>query len=439
MTESPQQALSPAQRERAYRHNFPLFLADSLLFTLGMIIISPTTVIPDFIRTLTSSEILIGMTSSMFEFGWMVPQLFMARLLVRVNHKKWWFVGPNIPVRFAMLTFAVLLMVFGADRPEIILLAFFICYGVAAVGDGIVGVPWVDLAASSLDNRRRALALGLTVAVSGMIMLGVAPLTGQIIAHEEIYPNNYALIFAVAGLLFVLSIVPFLFVKELPGGKAVQISPPFRVFISQLGTVLRQDKSYRAMIITRIFSSLFIMASPFYIGFATQVLGLSSGVAVGNLLLMQVIGNIVGALLYAWMGNRHNLLYVRLAILTAALLPVSALLAGNLGPVPLYLGFFASGMAFSNLFNGYLNWVIMYATPDQLPIYTGLFNTMAAFSLLFAPVIGGLIVQTMGYQAVFIAALIMMACAFFVVTRHVQEPVRRALVPDEIESCSPAV
>src|ERR671938_627756 len=103
MTDRDAPMLSPPDRERVYRRNFPLFLADSLLFTLAMGIISATTVIPDFLRHLTDSEILIGLSGSLFSIGFTLPQLFIARYIVRSAHKKWWFVGQNILVRPAML------------------------------------------------------------------------------------------------------------------------------------------------------------------------------------------------------------------------------------------------------------------------------------------------------------------------------------------------
>lgn len=419
-TTTTQAPTTPLQREQLYRSNFALFLLDGIFFTVAMSIMSSNTVIPDFIRRLTDSEVLIGFSSSMFEIGWMLPQLFVARYLVRAERKKWWFAGPNIIVRFAMPLFAVLVFVIGTDRPDLILIAFLVCYGLAAVGDGLVGVPWVDLTGSSLDNRWRARFFGLMPAISGVIMLIAAPHIGNLLNNEQLpFPNNYGVLFGIAGALFVLSIIPPLFLNELPSGAASTTVPTFREYIPALGRVLREDRAFSAMIITRMLSSLFMMAAPFYIGFATVELGLSSGVAVSNLLAMQTAGTLLGALIYSWMGNRHNLLYIRLALLTASALPISALLAGSIGPLPLYVGFFASGMALSSLFTSYLNWVIQHVQPEQRSMYTGLFNTVAALTLLLAPVLGGTIAQVLGYQAVFAAALVMILGAFFVVTRFI--------------------
>ena len=141
--------------------------------------------IPDFVRHLTNSEVLIGLSGSLFEVGWTLPQLLVARYIVRSAHKKWWFIGPNIPVRFVILAFAGLILLLGKGRPEAILPAFFICYGIAAVGDGLVGVPWADLSGTSMDVHWRARLFGIQNALTGLIMLGLAPVIALILAGAD--------------------------------------------------------------------------------------------------------------------------------------------------------------------------------------------------------------------------------------------------------------
>src|SRR5258708_9941002 len=118
----------------------------------------------------------------------------------------------------------------------------------------------------------------------------------------------------------------------------------FGEFLHNLGRVLQADVPFRSMIITRMLTSVFAMAGPFYIGYATVQLGLSSNVAVPTLLAMQTIGSVSGALVYTWLGARDNLLYIRVALAGAAVLPISALLSAAVGPLPLYLGFLVSGL-----------------------------------------------------------------------------------------------
>lgn len=424
---------APLARERIYRRNFIYFLLDNIMFSVAMGIIGSTTVIPDFVRRLTSSEILIGLSGNLFGIGFTLPQLLIARYIVRHERKKWWFVGPNIPVRFVILIFGGITAWLGRDQPGLVLLAFFICYSIAALGDGLVGVPWSDLIGTSLDNRWRARMFGLTTAVTGVAMLSIAPLIGFVLGDGgPAFPNNYALLFGAAGLLFALSIPVGLFFHELPGGKAVDKLPSLGEFLPDLGRVLRDDVPFRAYILTRLFTGLFMMAAPFYVGYATVELGLSSQVAVPVLLAMQTAGSIIGALAYAWLGARSNALVIRLALGAGALLPICALLAGVVGPLPLYFGFLMSGMSTGNLLSGYMNWLVGYAHPDRRPVYVGLANTVTAVFSLVVPFIGGLMAQHLGYRPLFAVSLAMALCGLFVALRYLRdtrmEPARETAV-----------
>jgi MFS family permease len=420
MTESNAVAISPSSREKVYRHNFVAFLFDNVLFTVAIGIIGSTTIIPDFLRHLTDSEILIGFSGSLFTIGFTFPQLFIARYIVQYARKKWWFIGPNLPVRFSILIFGMIVMWLGKDQPELILLAFFICYSVAAFGDGLVGVPWADMAGTSLNNRWRIRMFGFGTAITSIIMILVAPLIGILLgAVGPGFPENYGILFVISGVIFVLSIIPGLFFHELPGGKAVDEIPAMRDFLPELGRILRDDVPFRSFIIVRMFTSLFMMAYPFYIGYATVELGLSSEVAVPNLLALQTIGSLSGALVYTWLGPRNNELYILLALSSAVVLPISAILAGVVGPAPLYIGFLLSGLAAgSNIFSCYMNWVVEYSDLDRRPIYVGLSNTVTAVVSLIVPFIGGTIAQHLGYRQLFIVAMGMALCALFVTWRY---------------------
>lgn len=428
MTDIDAPPLSLPDRERIYRRNFVFFLIDSLLFTMALRIIDSNTVIPDFVRRLTDSEILIGLSGSIAITGFTLPQLFIARYIVRSPRKKWWFVGPNIPTRLIMLSFAAITFLIGTDRPELVLVVFFVAYSLAFLGDGLVGVPWADLSGTSLTPRLRARMFGLTDAISGIVVLLIAPLVAVILSAESLpFPNNYAVLFGLAGLMFALSILPGLFFHELPGGEVPKTIPPLREFIADLGRVMRDDLPFRAMLIIRILTRLFFMSAPFYIGYATVELGLPSATAVPVLLAMQTVGGVTGALLYAWIGAKRTVLYIQLALLGAALLPVAALMAAVVGPLPLYVGFLVSGLATGgSLLSAYINWVVSYADGERRPLYVGLVNTLSAVVALIAPFIGGTIAQTLGFRPLFVVALVMALGALWVASRYLVDPAGEA-------------
>jgi MFS family permease len=195
--------------------------------------------------------------------------------------------------------------------------------------------------------------------------------------------------------------------------------PAIEEFLPELGRILRDDLQFRAYIILRIFTNLFMMAFPFYIGYATITLGLSSEVAVPNLLAMQTIGSLAGALIYTYIGAKNNLLYIRLAVASGALLPIAALLANVVGPLPLYIGFLISGLAYgSNLFSSFMQWIVDYADADQRPTYVGLANTITAIASLVAPFIGGTIAQHLGYEILFVVSMGLAIMGLYVSVRY---------------------
>jgi MFS family permease len=415
----PDPTLTAQQRESVYRRNFALLLTDYMLFSIALNLIGPTTVIPDFVRKLTSSEILIAVSSQLFEIGWLLPQLLVARRLVRVERKKWWFVGPNIPVRTLILIFSGVIVLLGPEQPGMILAAFLFFYALAALGDGLVGVPWMDFVGSSLDDRRRARMFGLGNAAVGVTILGLAPLAGYILSDNGPgFPNNYALLFALSGALFLITVPIVIPIRELPDGKPAETIPPMSEYLPGLVRVLRQDVPFRAVVIARVLVALATLAAPFYIGFATERLGLSSDVAVSRLLLMQTLGSVGGALAFSRLGDGRSVQFMVGALLFAIAQPILALVASVFGPTPLYAAFLMNGVALGCLGISFINWVIAHPSPEQRPVYAGLFNSLSALSLIVAPLVGGTLVEVIGYEAAFGAALACLGGALAVFLRH---------------------
>ena len=365
---------------------------------------------------------LIGLAGNLSTIGQTLPQLLVAPLIARSARKKWWFVGPNILARPTVLLFALLMVALGPARPVGILWAFFLCFGVRGVGDAVAGLAWADLAGNSLDNRWRARVLGLTNAIAGVALLLLAPLIGVALGQAGLaYPRNYALVFGAAGLLVALSTLPVAFVRELPPPPSEMSTASDEHTGASLPALLRMwraDRLLRAFVAMRALMGLFMMANPFYIGYATTRLNLTSQVAVPVLLTMQMAGSIGGALAYAWLGARSNLLALRLSLAGAALLPVSALLAGLWGPGALYVGFLLGGIATSMMMSAWFNWIIGYAPPERRASYVGLSNTVAGVTSLLAPVIAGLIVQQWGYGPLFVVALGLTGAALYTAIRQ---------------------
>ena len=60
------------------RRNAWAFIGESGWFGLGLVFASTTTVLPEFVRQLTGSAVLIGLIISLTEGAWRAPQLLFA-------------------------------------------------------------------------------------------------------------------------------------------------------------------------------------------------------------------------------------------------------------------------------------------------------------------------------------------------------------------------
>ena len=71
-----------------YGRTFLLGVTNGVLFNLAEALIGGTTVLPMFISELTASKVLIGLSGTMGNAGWLMPQLVVANLIQHLKQKK---------------------------------------------------------------------------------------------------------------------------------------------------------------------------------------------------------------------------------------------------------------------------------------------------------------------------------------------------------------
>ena len=74
-----------AQAKRHFRWNFSVNAADFALYILGLSCTSRLTILPAFVRKLTSSNLIIGMIPATNTLGWLLPQIISARYIERLD------------------------------------------------------------------------------------------------------------------------------------------------------------------------------------------------------------------------------------------------------------------------------------------------------------------------------------------------------------------
>ena len=393
-----------------WRRNLTGLLADMGGYGMAIGFINPTTVIPVLIRQLSSSSLLVGLITTVWMGGWLLPQLPAGRWLSERPHKKpylLWGAGLGRP---AFLLLAVLFALVRPSETVVLLLGLFIGLLVFRTTDSVAAVSWYDILSRAVPDNRRGRVIG-----TGQILAGVLALVAALVVRwalgpsGPVFPQNFALLFALTFVGMVISWIGLAILVELPEPMENGAAQPMNV-IEHVRHVVQCDRAFRQVTLVRLLAGLEGLALPFYVVHATRELGLPTSF-VGLAVAVQNISTIASSLaLGALSERRGSARIVQVSALASTIAPLTALALHTWRGIPsalltagYLLAFAAINVVASSIVLGYLNYVIEIAPPGQRPAYLGLTNTISGL-LVVLPVIGGAVLQTTSYTMLFAIA-----------------------------------
>lgn len=388
-----------------YRWNYGAFVADYASFLIGFSFISTASVLPAFVRQLTTSAPLIGLASTIFNAGWTLPQLATARLVKNRQRKKP-ILNAGMPWRAAIPVIAIALWAGLAQYPSAMLVLFFTCMALFALSDGFVTLVWFEFLARTIPPRRRGRLFGISQFIGGAAGIGAGVLVGRILGRWS-FPQNYALLFTCASAGIAVSTVALLLLREPPPEE----KPADAELASGnwLGT-LGRDHNFRRLMVCRILVGMTSLATPFYVSHAADAMGLPESI-IGGFVIAGTAGSLASSIVLGLASERIG---TRAIIhLTSAISVVGPLfvLAVDLLHVDWLtqaypFAFAALGVTTSSGMLGFTSYMLEISPPAIRPAYVGLGNTLMGV-MAFFPTLGGWILQVSSYSVLFgLAALL---------------------------------
>jgi len=389
------------------RRNTAAFIIDYAFFGMGLAFVGTSTILPAFAARLTSNAVLIGLVGSLWNGGWLLPQIAAAHILTPLRRKLPIAIVVSWIGRPVYLFVAMFLLLGGVRWPELTLGLLLAAVFIFAATDAFVAVAWFDVLAKAIPGDMRGRVIGIGQLVSGLLSLGAGALVRMLLSESgPQFPVNYALILILATAAFLVSLGSFYFIRE-PVGAMPAERPHLSRLVPSLARHLRNDVRFRQVTVVRLLIGLSAMALPFYAVYATVKQGLPES-AIGFFLIASTVGGLVAGLVLGPVADRkgaHRV--VQFMGLFQFLAPMTALLAGPLaaaGPQVLTalfaLVFLFLGIGEGSTMLGVLNYVLEIAPPADRPSYMGLTNTIAGVIILY-PIIGGWIATRWGYEPVF--------------------------------------
>ena len=385
-----------------YRWNFTAILIDAACFGIAFALFDPNTVLPAFVRQFTDSALVVGLIGTVFNGFWLLPQLVTARLIVDKPRKKPYMVT-GLWGRTLFLGIAVALWAGVGNYPTVMLALFFSLLGLFALSDSVTAVAWFDIMAKAIPMKQRGRLLGTAQLISGVAGLGVGAAVAFILSNPRLpFPSNYALIFALASVVFIPATIALRSVRE-PSGD----SPGGEVKIQQkngLLTPLREDPLFRRLMIARLLIGMIGLATPFFVGHAMDVLSLPISI-VGSFVAAQTLAKAVGGLVFGLVSDRWGPRFViRMGGIAAMMCPLFAgvvHLVGSDWLIGIYpFVYVMLGFAQASWVLGFFNYLLEIAPADRRPMYVGLSNTVMGVMTL-VPTLGGWLLGVTSYEVLF--------------------------------------
>jgi MFS family permease len=424
MTQTASSGTRHVHSEATIRRNIGWSALNHFFVEGGMTLSDPATVLPLLIRELGGSHAVAGLVPSVRLFGWLLPQFFVAAPMQRLKRFL-----PTVRALEAVRTLvylllALLLVHHDRTNPGLFLTVVFVLFIIARLAAGSSAVARSELVARMVPAGQRSRVVSMRSFTGDIGGFTAGILIGYVLSAEGLaFPVNYAWLLGISGLSFLLAISALSMVVE-PKGAPLGTRVDLWQQLKRAPDLLRQDQRFLRYIEARAATAAVGIADPFFILYATEVLGVSpamSGVYLSARMLVRLFSNLLWA---RTTRVRGNLWTFRVARLLGAVEPLAVLLFGLLArgiwgsEVPVIVGalfavpFSLQGLAISADNISRTSYLYDIAPDQERPTYIGLSNTLLG-PLQFLPTLGGLLVQAIGFPPIFVLATLCALWSYF--------------------------
>jgi predicted MFS family arabinose efflux permease len=297
---------------------------------------------------------------------------------------------------------------------------------------GLSEVSFMDLVGKVIPAGRRGSFFGLRRFLGGILALGGSLFIRCILGrgNGEVQYQNFAVLFLASFLTMSMAMACFSLIVE-PVESMPAKNPSFGGQLAPAFGLLRSDENFQRFLIARLCLIGSEVAAPFYVLYAQEGLDVS-GAMMGIYLAVMTAATIVSNLIWGYLVDHgQTRLLLQSATVIGTLVPLGAMLiigstvcslasvthlaAWAFAIVFLLLGGFKTGCTL-----GHQNFLLSAAPPAHRPTYIALANSVVGGGLLLGS-LGGLVVEIMGFEPLFLFAMVSCLVGLFFVLRLKEE------------------
>ncbi|MBL8077531.1 MAG: MFS transporter [Anaerolineales bacterium] len=400
------------------KHNVTVGLWDGGLFGIALGFASFGTILPLFVATMTDSTTLIGLVPAIHSAGWLLPQLFTASHVSRLRRFKRTVILTTIHERIPFLGFGVIALLMPFIGRQVGLILTFLLLIWQGLGGGFTANSWVSMISKIIPPETRGTFFGLQAGLANLFISGSAIAAGYLL-DSLASPWNFAACFFIASIFFAISWVALALTRE-PEDTEKVIPEEKTHFWDDSKKVLKKDSNFNWFLIARFLSQFATMGFSFYIIYALRRFNMdavTAGFLTATLTISQTVANIG----MGWIGDRigHRAMLI-LGAFSALASSALAWFAPSI--IWFYPIFILTGLANVSIWTIGMTMTVDFGNESERPIYIGLSQTLTAPATIIAPILGGFIVDSSGFNPIFIISVVLSAIMISILVFLVKEP-----------------
>jgi MFS family permease len=382
---------------------------------------SQHTVLPAFVLHLGAPNVVIGAIPAVMTVGWLLPSLFVAGHTEALARKLPFILRYTVWERVAYVGLALIAFLVARRAPDV---ALALTLAVLLVTTGVGGVlmpAWMDVVGRAIPTtlRGRFFAGAHLLASLGGLAAGAA--TAWILDAVG-PPAGFGVCFLATAAFLGAAYLALRRVRE-PVDHTPAPPVPLRAYLARIPAILRGDRDLAWYLAARTLSILGTMGTAFYTVYALRAHGAADW-QVGLFTALLLGGQLAGTLVLGSLADRLGHRVVVLVGVAAAVAAASvAVFAPALQPFALVFPLAGINLAAINIS---ARTVLLEFAPTvaERPTYLGIGNTALAPVSFGAPLLAGVLADTVGFATTF-AVSAGFGVAGLVVLARVREPRRR--------------
>jgi MFS family permease len=409
--------------QRNLRYNFAVNILDGGFFGLALGFASFITVIPLFVAQMTDSALLIGLAPAIHNVGWQLPQLLTAGWVSRAKRIKPQVLWMTIQERIPFLGLAAVAWFLPQIETQTALILTFVLLVWQGFGGGFTANAWTSLMTKIMPPNLHGTFFGAQMAAFTGLE-GISAVIAGLVLDRLHGPLDFTLCFLAASISFAISLT-FISLAREPDGNPRPTKGKPDGFWNKSQRILKTNRNFVVFLVVRSLSQFAAVAFSFYIIYLVWTFNVTetvAGLMTGVFMMSSIVASLLMGRLADYWSARVVMIIGGLAATLSALL---AMLASS--PNWFYANFALASIATVAIWTIPIPLTVQFGPEEERPYYIGLSSTLTSPATLLAPIIGGWLADTVGFQATFIVSivcgLLMAAMLAFVMKDPPREPV----------------